>query len=67
MPDLAEALFHQGRFFDEAKDQPDNTSLKEAKEIAEKYKDSSEKAREIYEDLNDGAISFGFDGPEGEV
>ncbi|MCR4629588.1 MAG: hypothetical protein K5760_08310 [Clostridium sp.] len=67
MPDLAEALFHQGRFFDEAKDQPDNASLKEAMEISKKFKDSSEKAREIFEDLNDGAISFGFDGPDGEV
>lgn len=57
-PELAAALFHLGRFQDEAKDQPDNDSLKEALKIAEACRDSSDIAQEIWENLSDGAFDL---------
>jgi tetratricopeptide (TPR) repeat protein len=59
-PELALALFHLGRFQDEAKDQPDNEALKEALKVAESCRDKSETAQEVFENLSDGA--FDLDG-----
>lgn len=55
-PELAEALFHLGRFEDEAREMPDNGELKEAFSIAEIFRNTSEKARDIYENLSDGVL-----------
>ena len=57
-PDLAMALFRMGRFCDEAKGQEENEYLTEAVSIAEKYREKSELAQEVYENLTDGAIDF---------
>ena len=54
-PDLAVALFNVGRFYEETKDLNINEYFKEAFEIASAYKDQSEKAMEIYENLEDMA------------
>lgn len=58
-PDAAMALFRMGRFLDEARGQEDNEYLKEALEIAGKYRAGSELAQEVYENLTDGAVDFG--------
>ena len=63
-PDVAMALFRLGRFCDEAKEQAENEYLTEALSIAEKYRDSSETAQEVYENLTDGAIDLEDEGEE---